>query len=89
MSIVVAYLFGITIPRLTWERIENRLFTIWIQSNGPAPCPCSLAKVTWRIYDEDDALALFVVMFPKVTVATLTGHIESRETNISVWKLEN
>ena len=44
------------------------------------------AQLVARVYDEDDALALLVVVLPQVAVAALSGHVERGEADIAVWK---
>jgi len=43
-------------------------------------------RPVWRVDDEYDALALFVVVLPEVAVAPLSGHVESRKADITVYK---
>ncbi len=38
----------------------------------------------WGVDNENDALALFVVVLPEVAVATLSGHVERCESDITV-----
>ena len=36
------------------------------------------------VHDEDDALALLVVVLPQVAVAALPGHVERGEADVAV-----
>ncbi len=46
------------------------------------------AQLVAGVDDEDDSLALLVVVLPQVAIPPLPGHVERREADISVWNEE-